>query len=203
MLQTCHHGNEKWKTWPMEKNSGEGSNEEEDEAWDDEMVAVEAIFGENVVSRPSSDQIEIIINTSLGEVIPDVMRTPGKGYPSKEPLDLNRREKWELHPSCAIAFDDCVARSRSNCSSRRWHGRIHSLAELIQSTFANQKSGLTADDSLRQTHSSVVVGDTDCISACEGVHVDVEVSQDVSGSDCTSSGEYIKREQNNQTNEGH
>ena len=193
VLQTCHHGNEKWKTWPVEKNSGEGSNEEEDEAWDDEMVAVEAIFGENVVSRPSSDQIEIIINTSLGEVILDVMRTPGKGYPSKEPPLISIVEKnGHSIPHALLRSTTVLLAAEAIAAAADGMPCIHSLAELIQSTFANQKSGLTADDNLRQTHSSVVVGDTDCISACEGVHVDVEVSQDVSGSDCTSSGSTSK-----------
>lgn len=189
VLQSGHDENQKWKTWPTVRHSDEGSNTEEDEAWDDEMVAVEAIFGENVVSRPSSDRIEIIINTSLGEVILDVMRTPGKGYPSKEPPLISIVEKnGHSIPHALLRSTTVLLAAEAIAAAADGMPCIHSLAELIQSTFADQKSGLTAPEDLRQTQSSADVGDTDCISACEVVQGGVVVSQDASGLDCTSSG---------------
>ena len=70
-----------WDTWPQE----EEDEEEEDDQWEEEMVAVEAIFGATFVGRPSPNYVEVSVESPLGWVTLEVTRPSGMRYPASEP----------------------------------------------------------------------------------------------------------------------
>jgi hypothetical protein len=82
-LMTAAPEGSDWNTWPRSRDDEDA--EEEEDQWEEEMVAVEAIFGATFVSRPSPSHVEVSVETPLGWVTLEVTRPTGKRYPESEP----------------------------------------------------------------------------------------------------------------------
>ena len=93
VLQSAAPREDAWAFWPSRdgpdvpgvRSSLADPSPEENDAWEDEMIAVEAIFGEDHFSRVSPRRARVSIQSGIGNAVLEIYRPSGNAYPATEP----------------------------------------------------------------------------------------------------------------------
>ena len=98
VLQDAVPKDDLWVSWPSgEAAQSEGSPDSnsiaEDDPWEDEAIALEAIVGDDKFTRVSGNRFQVTIESSIGNVTLEVTRPDGNLYPGSQPplLALSNR----------------------------------------------------------------------------------------------------------------
>ena len=145
-----------WSAWPStgggggERGGGGGGGGDDDDdggddPWEDELVAVEAIFGDDVVSRPSRDVVIVTVDVDdgrggKGKVALEVRRPSGGGYPTEEPPTISLAAASGDGATSRGALRAATASLAAAAAAAAEDGIpcVHSLAELLPGALAER-----------------------------------------------------------------
>jgi len=145
-----------WSAWPFtgggggERGGGGGGGGDDDDdggddPWEDELVAVEAIFGDDVVSRPSRDVVIVTVDVDdgrggKGKVALEVRRPSGGGYPTEEPPTISLAAASGDGATSRGALRAATASLAAAAAAAAEDGIpcVHSLAELLPGALAER-----------------------------------------------------------------
>ena len=87
LLQSVVPRDDGWRTWPAASSptTAKDDSSAEDDPWEHEAIALEAIVGDDKFHRVSVDRFEVVVESSVGNATLEITRPEGHGYPGYEP----------------------------------------------------------------------------------------------------------------------